>query len=460
MHEYSKLGSEYEIKQKLFEMGVDLYPAETRWERNIAKEFQAFSSFILHEEAEKCLEILDSSTSDSVGELQGGNDNYSIYRVSFPEDEDSDDNDGFNCNNVALKLLNEFNQRNQSISQPLKAEEIKQYLLGMCDRRSSDRGTRKYTSLGNLMFILQFGGPTLGQVRHIDNMLPNLQICCYMSSDCPSTVVYDIDDGGEAPVTNGKLLIEFWERNDYIVPDLVKTILHEKANTNLKSKWYTKFFKFWGTLDSHLNCFGKLYQPVALQLSLQTQPGTTLLAGGNEVHAGPASEGPRMFVFAIGIPKDGVCSELISNESVDDEEENSSIGNNDGEVQYSPVLLHIDFCCLLFGILDCEYLHSTNKKAKRGSIEIIEKLVIDAKRFLLEILLVLIADYPMKGYLRQIPDERMEVRNWLESVLSCLDNDIELRHLVEKAVGSDSIFYSPDINNRRSKKKKRRGKIN
>ncbi len=29
-------------------------------------------------------------------------------------------------------------------------------------------------------------------------------------------------------------------------------------------------------------------------------------------------------------------------------------GENDREVQYSPVLLHIDFCCILFSILDFE----------------------------------------------------------------------------------------------------------
>ena len=375
---YHQLASEYEIKQQLNEMGIDVMSPESRKEETMAQALEAFSSFILEEEHEKCQAILDNHTGESVGELQGGSDQHSIYRVLIPDD----DNDA-NGNDAAVVLLKEFHSSRQGkrYLNVLTIERLKQYMLGMCERRTKDRGGRKYTQLGNFMFILQFGGPTDGQVRHIDNMVPNLQICLYMSSECPSTIVYAMDG---PPITNGKLLVEHWEKNENrAVPELVKCILENRGDTALKSKWYTKFFAFWDSIDSNLNCFGKLYQPVSLQLSLEADPGTTLLAGGNEIHAGPPTVGPRMFAFAIGIP----------------EEETNDNEDNDGEVQYSPVLLHIDFCCILFSILEHEY-------SARG-----EEQVREAKHFLLSVLLALVKDYPMKGYTRQIDEDRSELRN-------------------------------------------------
>lgn len=444
---YRELGSDFEIKQELDEIGIDVFEPETRSEEMIAQALDEFSSFVLHEGKDRCLEILENDlcNGDSVGELQGGNDVFSIYRVSFPVDEYEYDCYGSRkCNNAALQLLKEFNDRNQQNKRnnqhALTTQKLKQYMLGMCDRRSKQRQSRKYASLGNLMFILQFGGPTQGQVRHIDNMVPNVQICLYMSACCPSTIVYAMDDGDGAPVTNGRLLLEFWERSNHTVPELVKDVLQKKNGVNLKSKWYTKFFAFWSTIDSHLNCFGKLYQPVSFQLGLQTYPGTTLMAGGNEVHAGPPTTGPRMFAFAIGIPE-----EDVGGDDRYGDEENFDDEDNNGEVQYSPVMLHIDFCCLMFSILDYEYSTSENEESVR-----------EAKHFLLCILLVLIRDYPTRVYLRQVDDDRSEVRNWLENVLDSLDDENIISTLLEEAVNSDTIFYTPDIKKRRSKKKKRR----
>ena len=443
-------------------MGIDLFePLAGSEQKNLARLFEEFSEYVLNEERERCLQILqDDIDSDgagmgaSVGELQGGNDSFSIYRVSFP---DSDDDDSRYSSNAAVQLLNEFNRNNYNgngnRNMHLTTRKIKQYMLGMCDRRytrereecivTSNVGNtcRKYTSLGNLMFIMQFGGPTEGQVRHIDNMVPNIQICLYMSSSCPSTIVYAMDDydedGEHEPVANGGLLVKYWERHGHTgVPELIKDILWKKSDRKLKGKWYTKYFAFWNTIDSHLACFGKLYQPVSFQLGMQTvDPGTTLLAGGNEVHAGPPTMGPRMFAFAIGIPEES--SAIMGGEDLDK--------GNDGEVQYSPVLLHIDFCCLLFSLLDHEY-----------STVVSADSVKEAKLFLLEILLHLIGDYPMKGYLRQIDDERIGVRNWLEKILDSLDNKRAVEILVTEAMDSDEIFFSPDVIKRRSKKKKRR----
>ena len=248
-----------------------------------------------------------------------------------------------------------------------------------------------------------------------------------------------MDDEDGSPITNGRTLIEFWERRYHHVPEIVRNALLIYGDRNLKNKWYTKYFAFWNTIDSHLFCFGKLYQPVSYQLGLQTNPGTTLLAGGNEVHAGPPTVGPRMFAFAIGIPEEnaaGLCQRYDRNENVGDKD-------NDGEVQYSPVLLHIDFCCLVFSILEYEVTKSASKTSVR-----------EAKQFLVDVLIEIVKDYPMKGYLLQIDTGRVGVRTWLENVLKSLENAVTLHALVEEAIDSDEIFYSPDIIKRRSKKKR------
>ena len=317
-------------------------------------------------------------------------------------------------------------------------------MLGMCSRRSRERNCVSYTSLGNLMFIMQFGGPTYGQVRHIDNMIPNVQICLYMSDCCPSTIVYEMDDGDGQPVTDGNSLIDFWERTkDKNIPQPIKKILQTNGDVKLKSKWYTKYFRKWKTLNSQLSCFRKLYQPVLYQLGIrETEPGTTLLAGGNEIHAGPptTTDLGRMFAFAIGIPEEK--EEEEETDSIDNEEETEE-HENDGEVQYSPVLLHIDFCCLLFSILDYEYIDGDNVAE-----------VQDAKHYLVEILIELIVDYPMKAYLRQIDEVRSGIRSWLEHVLERIENKQSINALVEDAVTSEVILYSPDVIIKRRKKKK------
>jgi hypothetical protein len=87
----------------------------------------------------------------------------------------------------------------------------------------------------------------------------------------------------------------------------------------------------------HLECFWKLYQPVAFQLALETDPGTTLLAGGNKVHSGPPTSGPRKFAFAVAIPDPNNA------ERGDDHSTKFESYDNDGKVQYSPVLLHMIF---------------------------------------------------------------------------------------------------------------------
>jgi len=446
MHKnYPELSSNHEVIRSLTEeMGIDVFTPSSTMEEELASTFDEFSNFVLQQEKDTCLEILENDDTGCVGELQGGSDAYSIYRVSFPiNDDDSNIEDN---NNAAVQLLYLFNRHTgrSSKSAALTIDKIKQYMLSMCARRSRERNCVSYASLGNIMFIMQFGGPTYGQVRHIDNMIPNVQICLYMSNCCPSTIVYEMDDGDGLPVTDGNSLIDFWERTkDKDIPQLIKDILQTNGDVKLKSKWYTKYFSHWDTLNSQLSCFGKLYQPVLYQLGLrETEPGTTLLAGGNEIHAGPptTTDLGRMFAFAIGIPAEE--EEEEETDSIHNEEETEDV-ENDGEVQYSPVLLHIDFSCLLFSILDYEYSNGDNVAE-----------VQDAKHFLVEILIELIVDYPMKTYLLQIDEVRSGIRSWLEHVLERIENKQSINALVEDAVTSEVILYSPDVIIKRRKKKK------
>ncbi|KAL3800715.1 hypothetical protein ACHAWO_013257 [Cyclotella atomus] len=439
---YPELASDHEITEKLHEMGIDVLEPQTRFEETMADAMREFSSFVLSTGKEKCLDILENdlyNEEGSVGELQGGDDSFSIYRVSFPDEVESTNK---KCKNAAAKLLQEFNEYSQQTRRHantlLTFDNIKQYMLGMCDRRTAEPCSVQYTSLGNLMFILCFG-EAAGQVRHIDNMVPNLQICLYMSESCPSTIVYEMDDGEGPPVTDVQSLLDLWNREHNAIPQLIRDILLKHGDVPLTSKWYTKYFSFWKTINLQLLCFGKLYQPVLHQLSLETNPGTTMLAGGNEVHAGPPTNAPRMFAFAVGIPDangiDGLDA-INGNTTYEDD-------GNDGEVQYSPVLLHIDFCCILFTLLDdhCDTA--------------IPETIEEAKRFLVSILVDLIRDYPMQEYLRQIHESRRGTRDWLEKVLYLVDQNASVDSLVNDAIQSDVIFYSPDVVKMNSKKKRK-----
>jgi hypothetical protein len=234
------------------------------------------------------------------------------------------------------------------------------------------------------------------------------------------------------------------------MPYLVGTILTMYGDRDLGTMWHARYFAKWKTMNDQLLCFGRLYHPVKRALGLIVEPGTTLLAGGNEVHSGPPTMGSRMFAFAIGIPevedgggdvKDDVGEGTTSGKDGDDGEE------NDGEMQYSPVLLHIDFCCILFGILDFEH------QERGGDDDVSARR--KAKIFLVDVLIDLIRDYPMRQYLIQIDEERVGVRNWLDTVLERLEDGMSTIALAEEVVDSDEILYSPDVMKKRNCRKKK-----
>ena len=92
---------------------------------------------------------------------------------------------------------------------------------------------RDVEKLDNFMLVLAFG-PTSGQIRHIDAMVPNRQLCCYMSRDCPSTVVYAPD--GPA-VDSGAALVALWEEGELEVPAALRRLLVEEGGRQLEGRF-------------------------------------------------------------------------------------------------------------------------------------------------------------------------------------------------------------------------------
>ena len=237
-------------KYKLRSLGVDILEPRSEWEREIAESLHAFSSFVLFDEAAKCQSIIESFlTSEDghcggVGVLQGGSEHASIYRLQIRDDDDDDDDDGDGHDNrgpvaAAAELLLTFHSSpfGSRYRRKLTVAKLQRYMLNMCERWKQNRppgspeSYREYTGLGNLMFILAFGEVS-GQYRHIDNIDPNNQICCYMSEECPSTILYELDG---PDIVCGEDLLSFWEEasNDDAVPNLLRGILASKSDDRL-----------------------------------------------------------------------------------------------------------------------------------------------------------------------------------------------------------------------------------
>ena len=271
-----------------------------------------------------------------------------------------------------------------------------------------------------------------------------------MSKSCPSTIVYALDDQEGPAVTDGRTLIDLWHRQSRETPNLVEKILLDCGDINLRSKWYTRYFSRWVSINKQLQCFGRLYQNVEYQLGLDdAAPGTTLIAGGNEIHAGPPTgEAGRMFAFAIAVPTEQQPSDSGGYQQFnhkDEKELQMDSETNDGETQYNPLLLHLDFCCIAFSILDYELASPSNGQEIRES-----------KTFLVNLLVELIRDYPMQEYLLQLCPSRVGVLAWLTKTLSNIEHGNSLEELVEDAVSSKDILYSPDVVKRNGKKRGRR----
>lgn len=431
---------EEEIKRSLDHIGVSILEPHTKAEKSFADALDAFSSYVLYDEPKICQKIVEHHlTKGSAGLLQGGTSEYDIYRLKIEEEKDR--------TAASELLLNFHSSTKKRYETVLTIEKLKQYMLGMCTRHSNIKhyGCNMYAKLGNLMFILAFG-PTSGQIRHIDKMEPNVQICLYMSRNCPTTEIYDLD---EPTITNAEELCERWEvMNNENVPEALKALLLECGDWKLGDRRQTRYFGFLNTINESIKTFGKLYRPLASRLALKSvDPGTTLVSPGNEVHAGPKTSGPRMFAFAIGIPSNDQNEDFLYNEDAD---------TNDGEVQYHPVLFHVDLCTILFAIVDNFEFHLDHDQEKQ--------MQDDVKIFLIRLFIHLIGDSPGPGdmYDNLITDERKEVKEWVGKLVQALweGNEWKIQPLIVEAISSNSIFYSPTggTNLKERRQRRRRAK--
>ena len=391
-------------------LGVDIVAPRGAREEAFASSLERFSEFVLEGERELCLGILDAHLErddGSVGELQGGSDAHRIYRAVLPDGDGGDGGDG----GAAAALLRAFRSSPAGRGEALTAAKLRRAMLDGCGRAAR---------LGNVMLVMAFG-PVPGQLRHIDGMDPNLQLCLYMTPDCPSTVCYEMD--GPA-VDDAATLAARWRADGRAAPAAVTAVLRARASLPLAATWWTRHFvgSLGPTLDEGLRRFGKLYQRVARALATDVDAGALLVAGGNEVHAGPRTARPRMFAFAVGIP------------------EGHGGDANDGEVQYNPVLLHVDVCCVLFGDLDF------GPVAHDGAPE--------AKRFLLGVLADAVRDAPdAEAYERQLGDDRAELREWLAALARAVGDARAVDALLAAAAASESLLFAPDVAKKRKKRK-------
>ena len=436
-----------------FQSRVELLVPKSKHEHLMAKAMEAFSIFVLEDERESCLRILQlDKYCDEVGELQGGNDDYSIYRVVIT-------NNSNNNSGAVSELLNLFHKQSNNNYLILTTESLQEYLLGM----SRDRFDIEFDSLTNVMLVLSFG-PTIGQVRHIDHTYPNAMICLYMSSDCPTTIVYNLPEYSSlqnSTISCCEDLIYFWEEEDILfetdqsrkrlrqqqmVPDLIKDILLEQEHQDLSES----YFSFWKTLHMQLENFGKLYLPLEVDTKLSdpaSEPGTTLIASGKAVvHSGPPTTGPRMFAYAIGVHNtdDENDNVVVGDRNKNDKEDENM---NDGEVQYSPVLLHLDLCCLVF-----DWMKNQPDNASRRQ----QTQHLESKQFMIRILVDMIVDMQQKHgnetYDRLLSCDRNQTKEWVKRIVQVGATSVDKRNaydsyeaLIEEGIcRCDQLFARPE----------------
>jgi hypothetical protein len=128
-------------------------------------------------------------------------------------------------------------------------------------------------------------------------------------------------------------------------------------------------------------------------------------------------------------------------------------GANDGEVQYNPVLLHLDLCCILFGHLDFAPRKFDDVDADADAA------AARAKRFLLDRLVEAVRGAPdAEAYERQLGDDRADVRTWLSKLARSVDDAAAVEMLLADATASESLLFAPDVAKKRKKRKYRRRK--
>eukprot|EP00977_Amphora_coffeiformis_P024298 scaffold15451_cov169-Amphora_coffeaeformis.AAC.2 len=478
--------------------GWALLEPTSRREINLAQALGSLAEYCLVDQAEACRalvhrHLMEQRNSDTAGILAGGSDTVDIFRLVLQDEPDNDAHGTTASTAAGNELLRAFVQSpaGQPYQQILTVANIQKYMLGMCQRWNDDNDQDcVYHQLGNLMFILTWGSVP-GQVRHIDDTAPNVQVCLYMSDPCPSTVLYspttttdkvdddddDDDDDDEAhssfTIQNTNDLIRFWTQRQQqcTVPPFLRDTLLQYGDVPLLSpqqqqrRRHTPAYCAWKSINATLAAFGKLYQPVQRVIVHNHHnnigPGTMLVAADNFIHAGPPTDGPRMLLNAIGIPEEGRQDKRKEDEEDDVE--------RDGEVQYNPVVLHLDLICILFTLWE-DNNHREEEQQKPTHNEMYE-----AKLFLLRHLVPLIRDggafYGQRRadvYDSILGDSRTALAEWLRSLVqACLkysnNQDVDdggaavvegllHRTLEEKDA---SLFHVPHLLTRRGKRRQK-----
>jgi len=455
-----------------------LFSPESPREFNLADALAAFSEFVLVENVHRCRAVIEErltrngSSDNDVGILAGGGAEHEIYRLAFPSSDDDGDVDvDFDVGNapVSVIFVREFLASNQGklFSRTLTFSNLRLYMLDACEKRrrrmrqqqrpwetamSATSAPSCCRELRNCMLVLQFGGPTPGQIRHIDDTHPNLSLFLYMSDRCPCTHVYRTSDDDDNKDSCSKIacvedLLDFWSGDGGCgdgpagagtprIPDSLQAVMRRNSDYPLCLCEHTKYFaSSWRSINSALCRFGKLYLPPTriFGKDRKMDPGTVLIAGNNAVHAGPPShEGqPRMFAFAVGVTNtednEGEARENLahddddpkctvfeggvrSNHGSNDDDNNNN--KSDGEVQYCPALFHVDLCCILFGML--KYPTNDCDAAELATYDLQE--IEQSKRFLIHLLIPMVLEYPNETYGRMLvdgEDRRTKLRDWL-----------------------------------------------
>ena len=76
------------IRRELEAMGVECIEPASEREQATAALMEAFAAFVLEEQPQRSLAMLEANEDGSVGELQGGSE-HAIYRVEITDDEES-----------------------------------------------------------------------------------------------------------------------------------------------------------------------------------------------------------------------------------------------------------------------------------------------------------------------------------------------------------------------------------
>ena len=92
------------VKNALNDIGASILEPYTKKEKNFADAVDAFSSYVLYDEIEACRRIIEQGDEDDVGLLQGGNSEYSIYRIKLDDEKKT---------SAFLDLLENFHSSNR-----------------------------------------------------------------------------------------------------------------------------------------------------------------------------------------------------------------------------------------------------------------------------------------------------------------------------------------------------------